>query len=51
MTRSEIQDALDKLCLEMKDSLSGSLFCGILKMFRWDYYGKGLRLWRAVKNR
>ncbi|WP_424650960.1 hypothetical protein [Capnocytophaga gingivalis] len=51
MTRSEIQEALDKLCLEMKDSLSGSLFCGILKMFRWDYYGKGLRLWRAVKNR
>ena len=27
----EIQEALDKLCLEMKDSLSGFLFCGILK--------------------
>ena len=31
MTGSEIQEALDKLCLEMKDSLSGFLFCGILK--------------------
>ena len=30
-TGSEIQEALDKLCLEMKDSLSGFLFCGILK--------------------